>query len=200
MRRPAEIRLPQVGAIPFGAVECSSRPFRAHVCSPFAPHSAPRPTHASGSPDYARRWPINRSGPSRAMSTCLGAAVDVHVGLVQQRGGRAARGQPHRPALPGDNRGWVTDLVAPLAARSSRSPDLVGGMGPGAAWQLRIGLTAVVTGMTYLIVAMQRVTRDIQRASNDGQVTPSTMAAETRSAVRRRCRCGQLGRGGGRVR
>jgi hypothetical protein len=34
MRRPAETQLPQVGAVPFKVVECSSGLFSAHICSP----------------------------------------------------------------------------------------------------------------------------------------------------------------------
>jgi hypothetical protein len=42
MRRPAEMQLPQVGAVPFKVVECSSGRFGVHVCSPFAPRCAPQ--------------------------------------------------------------------------------------------------------------------------------------------------------------
>ena len=89
MRRPAEIRFPQAGAVPFRAVKCSSGPFIAHVCSPFAPHCAPRVVQHPNAH-------VTISGNSAAQEPAAMIAdplrqYDVRAGIAQERAPIASR-------------------------------------------------------------------------------------------------------------
>jgi hypothetical protein len=181
MRRPAEMQLPQVGAVPFRVVVRSWGPFSTHVCSPFAPRRAPRPRQAIGEPlicgavalHATRRCLVWVAHEYRPAWVEFSARTSFHAAVVASSGRLKLSGSLRLcTALNSSSRGWRRSSKNLLGRTEEARPN-------GSSGEAQ-GLSTSLSKAAPKLVSLDRTPRATGDRPSESRHPPSPISADGR--------------------